>query len=67
MKILILPAFLDLLQGHLLNRRTADEHLGTPIFRHLSMDNAEIFLLDQTPLGKLSQLQQGNNHSQEML
>lgn len=61
MKILILPAFLDLLQGHILNRTKHKEPAGTPIFRYLSMKEAEIFMLDQTPLGKLSQLRQQNS------
>jgi putative SbcD/Mre11-related phosphoesterase len=58
MKILILPAFLDLLQGHILNVTKPMEPSGTPIFRYLSMRKAEIFMLDQTPLGKLAQLRQ---------
>jgi hypothetical protein len=62
MKILILPAFLDLLQGHILNRTKPTEPSGTPIFRYLSMREAEIFMLDQTPLGKLTQLHQENPH-----
>ncbi len=61
MKILILPAFLDLLQGHILNRTKPKEPAGTPIFRYLSMREAELFMLDQTPLGKLSQLRQQNS------
>jgi len=61
MKILILPAFLDLLQGHVLNRTKPKEPAGTPIFRYLSMREAEIFMLDQTTLGKLSQLRQQNS------
>jgi putative SbcD/Mre11-related phosphoesterase len=57
MKILILPAFLDLLRGHVLNSFAAGSRLGTPLFRHLAMNNAEIIMLDHTPLGRLEQLQ----------
>lgn len=56
MKILIIPAFLDLLQGHILNRKTSGDHLGIPLFQHLDIDNAEIIMLDHTLLGKLNQL-----------
>jgi putative SbcD/Mre11-related phosphoesterase len=58
MKILIIPAFLDLLHGHVLNRSSSRELQGNPIFRHLDLNNAEIVMLDHTYLGRLQQLQE---------
>lgn len=65
MRVLILPAFLDLLRGHILNSVVVENHLGTPLFRHLSMNNAEIVLLDHTPLGRLEDLQQREETREE--
>lgn len=56
MKILVIPAYLSLLRGHVLNLDSSNKHLGTPLFRHLSLDNAEIIMLDHTPLGSLEDL-----------
>lgn len=58
MKILIIPAYLNLLRGHVLNVDSTNAHLGTPLFRHLSLDDAEIVMLDHTPLGPLEQLKE---------
>jgi len=60
MKILVIPAFLDLLHGHILNRFTAREFQGNPIYRYLDLDIADIVMLDHTYLGKLRQLQEIN-------
>ena len=65
MRVLILPAFLDLLRGHVLNSEVTENHLGIPLFRHLSMDNSEIFLLDHTPLGRLEDLQSRRETKEE--
>lgn len=56
MKILIIPAYLSLLRGHILNVDSSSSYLGTPLFRHLSLDDAEIVMLDHTPLGTLGHL-----------
>ncbi|MFW9830298.1 MAG: metallophosphoesterase [Candidatus Thorarchaeota archaeon] len=58
MRILILPAFLNLLRGHIINRMAKNPRLGTPLFQHLALNEAEIIMLDQTPLGQLKQLYQ---------
>ncbi|MDO8055763.1 MAG: metallophosphoesterase [Candidatus Hermodarchaeota archaeon] len=58
MKILVIPAFLDLLHGHVLNRFTSREFQGNPIYRYLDFDMAEIVMLDHTYLGRLQQLQE---------
>jgi putative SbcD/Mre11-related phosphoesterase len=56
MNVLVLPAFHNLLRGHVLNIDASNAHLGTPLFRHLSLEKAEIVMLDHTPLGTLEQL-----------
>lgn len=56
MKIIIMPAFLNILQGHVLNRDKLNARLGTPLFKHLNLNDAEIIMLDHTFLGKLHQL-----------
>ena len=58
MKILIVPAFLDLLHGHVLNRFSSRKFQGNPIYRFLDLDKAEIVMLDHTYLGRLQQLQE---------
>jgi putative SbcD/Mre11-related phosphoesterase len=58
MKILVMPAFLDLLHGHVINRFPSREFRGNPIFRHLDLKTAEIVMLDHTYLGRLEQLQE---------
>ena len=58
MKILVIPAFLDLLHGHVLNRFTSRQFQGNPIYRYLDLDKAEILMLDHTYLGRLQQLQE---------
>jgi hypothetical protein len=65
MKILIIPAYLDLLQGHILNAPSPKLKRGTPLFRHLSQENAEIIMLDHTPLGLLSQLKKKKRRSRK--
>ncbi len=58
MRILIIPAFLDLLRGHILNQKTINESFGTPLFQHLELEDSEIVMLDHTYLGKLGHLWQ---------
>ena len=58
MKILVMPAFLDLLHGHVLNRFSSKEFQGNPIYRYLDLDKAEIVMLDHTFLGRLEELQE---------
>lgn len=65
MKVLIIPAYLDLLQGHILNADSSKLQQGTPLFRHLSQENAEIIMLDHTPLGLLSQLKKKGKRRKE--
>lgn len=60
MKILIMPAFLDLLRGHVLNQKTVNESFGTPLFQHLEFEDSEIIMLDHSYLGKLGQLWQSD-------
>jgi putative SbcD/Mre11-related phosphoesterase len=56
MNVLVIPAYHSLLRGHILNRDPLNTHFGTPLFRHLSREEAEIIMLDHTPLGTLDQL-----------
>lgn len=56
MEILIMPAFLDLLPGLVLNRGQPEERAGDPLWSHLAVEEAEIIMLDHTPLGTLGQL-----------
>lgn len=56
MEILIMPAFLDLLAGLVLNRSYPEERAGGPLWSHLAIGEAEIIMLDHTPLGTLGQL-----------
>ncbi len=65
MKVLIIPAYLDLLQGHILNADSPKLQQGTPLFRHLSKENAEIIMLDLTPLGLLSKLKKKRKKRKE--
>jgi putative SbcD/Mre11-related phosphoesterase len=65
MKILIIPAYLDLLRGHVLNVDSSNAHLDSPLFRHLALDDAEIIMLDLTPLGTLEQLKTKRTHEKE--
>lgn len=65
MKVLIIPAYLDLLQGHILNADTPKLQQGTPLFRHLSQEDAEIIMLDHTPLGLLGQLMEKRPRQKE--
>lgn len=58
MNILVIPAYLSLLRGHVLNEDSSAAHLGAPLFRHLLLDDAEIVMLDHTPLGTLKELKQ---------
>ncbi len=65
MRILIIPAYLSLLRGHVLNIDSSNTHLGTPLFRHLSLDDAEIIMLDHTPLGTLEKLKEKRHPDKE--
>jgi putative SbcD/Mre11-related phosphoesterase len=65
MRIIIMPAFLDLLQGHTLNRDKTAPKLGIPLFQHLDLNAAEIILLDQTLLGQLKDLKIKSNSKTE--
>jgi metallophosphoesterase superfamily enzyme len=56
MEVLIMPAFLDLLPGLVLNRSQQEERVGDPLLPHLAIEEAEIIMLDHTPLGTLGQL-----------
>ncbi|MFX1318289.1 MAG: metallophosphoesterase [Promethearchaeota archaeon] len=56
MNVLVIPAYNSLLQGHILNKEPLNMFLGSPLFRHLSLEDAEIVMLDHTPLGTLKQL-----------
>jgi metallophosphoesterase superfamily enzyme len=56
MEVLIMPAFLDLLPGLVLNRSQQEERAGDPLLPHLAIEEAEIIMLDHTPLGTLGQL-----------
>ncbi|MFX1563701.1 MAG: metallophosphoesterase [Promethearchaeota archaeon] len=56
-QVLIMPAFHSLLQGHILNRETKERRHIAPIFRHLALEDAELFMIDHSPIGKLFQLQ----------
>ncbi|MFX1245287.1 MAG: metallophosphoesterase [Promethearchaeota archaeon] len=56
MKILVIPAFLDLLHGHVLNNSASKRFQGNPIYRHLNLNQAEIVMLDHTYLGTVQQL-----------
>ncbi len=68
MRVIIMPAFLDLLQGHILNRDDTAPRLGIPFFQHLDMTTAKIILLDHTPLGQLKDLRiKKNNQTEENL
>jgi metallophosphoesterase superfamily enzyme len=59
MEVLIMPAFLDLLPGLVLNRGRSEERTGNPLWPHLAIEEAEIIMLDHTPLGTLRQLALG--------
>ncbi|MFX1510034.1 MAG: metallophosphoesterase [Promethearchaeota archaeon] len=65
MNILVIPAYLNLLRGHILNEDSPTAHLGTPLFRHLSLDDAEIVMLDHTPLGTLKELKKEKDKHKE--
>ncbi len=56
MNVLVIPAYHSLLRGHILNKGTLNASLDSPLFRHLSLEDAEIVMLDHTPLGTLKQL-----------
>jgi putative SbcD/Mre11-related phosphoesterase len=55
-EVLIMPAFLDLLPGLILNRGRPEDRAGDPLWPRLAIEEAEIIMLDHTPLGTLDQL-----------
>ncbi|MFX1565932.1 MAG: metallophosphoesterase [Promethearchaeota archaeon] len=65
MNILVIPAYLSLLRGHILNEDSSIANLRTPLFRHLSLDDAEIIMLDHTPLGTLKELKKDRGKHKE--
>jgi putative SbcD/Mre11-related phosphoesterase len=65
MNILVIPAYLSLLRGHVLNEDSSATHLGAPLFRHLLLDDAEIVMLDHTPLGTLKELKRKRANRKE--
>ncbi len=64
-KILVLPAYHCLLRCHVLNVDSSNRHLGTPLFRHLSLNDAELIMLNHTPLGTLSDLKEKRSQKKE--
>jgi len=55
-KIVLMPAFSNLVGGVYINELESEEELLGPIARKIDLKNAECYLLDGTPLGKVKEL-----------